>query len=176
MTQQSKVRRLVNIALFGALTYVTTRYLRFSLGIGYLHLGDMIVMLASMLLGPVEGALAGALGGGAADLVSGYASFIPFTIVAKALMGITTGFAWKGIKEQKHRFVAIFGGAYVQAQIYFFAYVVLYFNSQSYYGQFLTMSFSNSVADFLQGLIGGLVALPLYGYFSRFSYFASRES
>ena len=98
MSQQNQVRRIVNVALFGALSVVCARFCQIPFGIGYLNIGDLIIILAAMLVGPIDGALAGMIGGGFADLAAGFGSFIPFTIVAKALLAITVGIpskAWR---------------------------------------------------------------------------------
>ena len=198
MSQQNQVRRIVNVALFGALSFVCARFCQIPFGIGYLNIGDLIIILAAMLVGPIDGALAGMIGGGFADLAAGFGSFIPFTIVAKALLGITVGYSFKGLRQnllptvpvipaystksptfkglenKKYAPIAIFAGAYVQAHIYFFAYYL--HNYDAFEGNYIISAFSSAFMDFLQGIVCGMAALPLYRVLSRMNYFSARLS
>ena len=56
---------------------------------GYMNLGDAVVLLGAWLLGPVFGAIAGGIGPAMADLLSGYAVYVPGTLVIKAVMALT---------------------------------------------------------------------------------------
>ena len=53
---------------------------------GYVNLGDAVVLMGAYLLGPVWGAAAGALGPALADLLAGYAVYVPATLVIKGAM------------------------------------------------------------------------------------------
>lgn len=73
-------------ALFAAAVYVATGVLpRIPMGVGYVHIGDAVVYLAAVLLPHGYAACAAAIGAGLADLTSGYAIWIPATVVIKAL-------------------------------------------------------------------------------------------
>ncbi|MBO1915203.1 ECF transporter S component, partial [Microvirga sp. 3-52] len=62
---------------------------------GLVHLGTGMLFIASILFGPKKGALAGAIGMGLFDLVSGWTLWAPFTIVARGLQGYIVGkIAW----------------------------------------------------------------------------------
>lgn len=56
---------------------------------GYIHLGDMAVLLCGFLLGPIWGAAAAGIGSMAADLITGYLLYAPGTLVIKALVALT---------------------------------------------------------------------------------------
>ncbi len=174
MSQQNQVKRIVNVALFGALSFVCARFCQIPFGIGYLNIGDLIIILAAMLVGPIDGALAGMIGGGFADLAAGFGSFIPFTIVAKALLAITVGYSFKGLENKKYAPIAIFAGAYVQAHIYFYAYYS--HNYDAFEGNYIISAFTSAFMDFLQGIVCGMAALPLYRVLSRMNYFSARLS
>ena len=62
---------------------------------GYLNLGDAVVLLGAYLLGPAYGAAAGGVGPALADLLSGYAMYVPGTLVIKALMGLTAALLYR---------------------------------------------------------------------------------
>lgn len=85
-------RMMAMSALFAALCWVATMVLVIpSPTGGYMNLGDTIVLLGAYLLGPVWGAAAGGLGAALADLMAGYAIYVPATLLIKFLMGLTAG-------------------------------------------------------------------------------------
>ena len=80
-----KLRLLVTTGLFAALIYVFTAYLHIPSGAGYTHAGDGLIYLAACILPTPYAAAAGAIGGALADGLSGYAMWMPATIVIKAV-------------------------------------------------------------------------------------------
>ena len=92
----AKVWRLVMTGLFAAMTCVATMVLVVpSPTGGYLNLGDAIVLLGAFLLGPAYGAAAGGIGAAFADLLAGYAIYVPATLGIKALMGVAAGLLYR---------------------------------------------------------------------------------
>lgn len=88
--------RLVMAALLAAMTCVATMVLTVpSPTGGYMNLGDAVVLLGAFLLGPVGGAAAGGIGAALADLLAGYALYVPATLVIKALMALAAGLLWR---------------------------------------------------------------------------------
>ncbi len=88
--KQNTIQKLVLSGLFAALIFVMTAFLPFPLpGGGYANLGDCFVILAGLLLGPVYGSLAAAIGSGFSDLFLGYGIYAPATFVIKGLMALT---------------------------------------------------------------------------------------
>lgn len=81
------LKKTVLAALFAALTYVATTFIRIPAPLGYINLGDCFVVLGAFLLGPVYGTLAGGIGSMLSDLF-GYPLFAPATLVIKALMAV----------------------------------------------------------------------------------------
>jgi uncharacterized membrane protein len=97
-----KTFKIVSLAVFSALIFVVTAYLFIPVGIGNINFGDAFILLAAVLLGPVYGAICGALGATLADLVSGYVVYAPFTFVIKAVEGLLCGILLhKALKKQK---------------------------------------------------------------------------
>lgn len=80
-----KLRLLVSTGLFAALIYVFTAYLHIPSGAGYTHAGDGLIYLAACILPTPYAAAAGAIGGALADGLSGYAVWMPATIIIKAV-------------------------------------------------------------------------------------------
>ncbi|MCL1632911.1 ECF transporter S component [Sporolactobacillus sp. CPB3-1] len=89
------VRDIVLVALFAAVTYLGISALRIPLpaavGAPFIHFGNSLLVLAVLLLGGFRGGLAGAIGLGLFDLLSGYASTAPVTVLLAFLVaGIVT--------------------------------------------------------------------------------------
>jgi uncharacterized repeat protein (TIGR04002 family) len=83
-----KVRTLVLTGLFSALIYVFTAYLHVPTGAGYTHAGDGLIYLAGSILPTPYAAAAGAIGGGLADGLTGFAVWMPATIVIKMITSL----------------------------------------------------------------------------------------
>ncbi|MBN2795996.1 MAG: ECF transporter S component [Clostridia bacterium] len=98
-----KTKRIVFTGIFAALVFITTWMIKFpiSFGWGYMHFGDLAVMLSGMLLGPVYGAVAAAFGSALADYASGYAIYMLGTFVVKGLLAFGVGIAYKSLKGDK---------------------------------------------------------------------------
>ena len=79
-------RMLVITGLMLALTTVATMFLKIPIGAGYIHLGDVLVLLAARLLPRKNALLSASLGAALADLLGGFAAWAPFTLVIKAGM------------------------------------------------------------------------------------------
>ena len=58
---------------------------------GYIHLGDSMIFLAVMVLGKKNGAIAAGVGSALADIIGGYATYAPITLVVKGLMALVMG-------------------------------------------------------------------------------------
>ncbi|MBR0376526.1 MAG: ECF transporter S component [Firmicutes bacterium] len=79
-------RMLVTTGLMLALTTIATTFLKIPVGAGYIHLGDVLVLLAARLLPKKNALLSASLGAALADLLGGFAAWAPFTLVIKAGM------------------------------------------------------------------------------------------
>lgn len=74
-----------------ALAAVLTMFPQVPAGTGYVHFGDSIIYLAALFMGPLPGAIVGAVGHGLADFLSGYAIYAIPTFCIKGLIGFTVG-------------------------------------------------------------------------------------
>ncbi|HHY09668.1 MAG TPA: ECF transporter S component [Firmicutes bacterium] len=93
-----EAREMIRTAILAALVAVTTMVVNVPLPAvkGFVNIGDTVVLLAGLLLGPWVGALSGALGSSLADLILGYAHWAPWTFVIKGVEGFVAGwFAFK---------------------------------------------------------------------------------
>lgn len=78
--------RLITIsAMLAALAFVATFLIKIPLTVGYVHIGDGIVFLASALLPAPYAMIATAVGVSLADLCAGYVIYIPITALIRIL-------------------------------------------------------------------------------------------
>ena len=98
-SQKLSLKKIVLAAMFAALACVATMVINIPIPAtgGYINLGDCIVILAGWMLGGAYGAAAGGIGSMLADLIPGYASFAPGTLVIKALMAFVAYVAYKSL-------------------------------------------------------------------------------
>lgn len=90
MKSGNKTVKLSFAGLFAAMITVFIYLVHIPYGnTGYVHLGDTIIFLCASLLGEPYAALAAAIGGGLADLLSGFPIYIIPTVIAKALIALT---------------------------------------------------------------------------------------
>ena len=71
--------------------------------VGYLNLGDCVVLTAAFLLGPWYGALAAGIGSALADLLSGFVQYVPATFVIKGLVAMVAGLLFAALKSKASR-------------------------------------------------------------------------
>ena len=80
------IRMLVLSAMFAALCCVTTMLVQFPTVAGYTNIGEGMCLLAGLVLGPWYGFFAAGIGSGLADLLAGYAHYVPGTFIIKGLV------------------------------------------------------------------------------------------
>lgn len=92
---------MVITALFAALCAVATMIIRISIPAtgGYVNLGDCIVIVAGISLGPIWGGLAAGIGSALADAFASYMQFVPGTFVVKAIMAIAAYYIFTALKK-----------------------------------------------------------------------------
>lgn len=95
MKQHKQIVMLSATALLAALCFIGFQFLRIDIPIGVsrtaIHFGNTFCILAALILGGVRGGCAGAIGMGIADLLSGYATSAPKTVIMKLLIGMIAG-------------------------------------------------------------------------------------
>ncbi len=91
--KNKNLQKLVFSALLAALCCVSTMVVQIPSPMGgYVNIGDSFVLLSGFLLGPVYGTLAAGIGSCLADAFSGYMSYVPATLIIKALMAFVCAF------------------------------------------------------------------------------------
>ncbi|MCR4442681.1 MAG: ECF transporter S component [Peptococcaceae bacterium] len=89
-------KQLAGAGLMAALVMVGTMLVQVPTPTkGYIHVGDSMVYLSGILLGPAAGALASAVGSLLADVFSGYGIYAPATFFIKGLDALAAGLCYR---------------------------------------------------------------------------------
>jgi uncharacterized membrane protein len=93
-------KRISLLALFCALVVIATLVVRIPIPAtgGYFNLGDTIIFIASILLGPVFGMIAGGVGSALADVIGGFFQYAPWTLVIKGIEGLVAGLLVRALR------------------------------------------------------------------------------
>ena len=83
-TKKSGAFVLTLTALITAMTFVATMFLKIPVAMGYIHLGDVFVVLAALILPKKNACFTASVGAALADLAGGFAVWAPWTFVIKA--------------------------------------------------------------------------------------------
>jgi uncharacterized membrane protein len=137
---------------------------------GYFNLGDTMVMLGGLLLGPVGGFFAGGVGSALADVITGWSFYAPITLVVKGLEGMAVGYLGsrvKGIaKINAMDVLAVFVGAIIMLSGYFIAQVFL-FGLPAAIGELVTVNLAQVV---IGGTVTLLIGPTIRSYLRTFNY------
>ncbi|RLG41817.1 MAG: ECF transporter S component [Thermoproteota archaeon] len=98
-------KKAAGLAVGAAVVAVATLMIRVPIAPtrGYINLGDTMVLLFALLLGPVVGGAAGGIGSALADVIGGYPHWAPWTLIIKGVEGAIAG----QIAKKKGLFTAI---------------------------------------------------------------------
>lgn len=160
-TTKTRTFNLILTAMLISLVFVSTLVLNIKLPIaangGLVHLGTAMLFIASILFGPKKGALAGAIGMGLFDLVSGWTLWAPFTVVARGLQGYLVGkIAWSfGRKGSSIGFnlLATISSIPFMLGIYYICERVLY-------GSWI-IPLASIPGNIVQNVVGIIIAIPV---------------
>ncbi|MFA6669594.1 MAG: ECF transporter S component [Bacillota bacterium] len=160
----NKTHKLIVASLLTALVTVATMAFQVPVPAtkGYINLGDTVIFIAALLLGPRYGAVAGGVGSALADLLSPYAVWAPFTFVIKGLEGLIVGYVFYRLFSGKNsigsRIAAMLLGGLWMAVGYFAAEVILYG---------FPAALIELPGNTIQALGSAAIALPIVGVLSR---------
>jgi uncharacterized membrane protein len=101
LKKQNLTLKRVLTAIFTALVTVATVVLGISLPAanGYFNLGEAMIYIAAILLGPISGGFAGGVGAMLGDVILGYWFYAPATLGIKFLEGYVVGFLFNKFKK-----------------------------------------------------------------------------
>lgn len=162
----SKIRKLVLSALMAALCTVMTMVIQVPSPMqGYVNLGDCAVLISAWMLGPLYGGAAAGIGSALADLLSGYAHYVPGTFAIKFLMAAAAALILRATtKKAPSAMLAgqVAGGvaAEVIMVLGYFAYASLWL------GKGLAAA-ASIPGNIVQGVFGLVAATVVYTVLSR---------
>lgn len=160
---------LVETALLTTLVFVATAFINIRLPIlssgGLVHLGNVILFAAAILLGKKKGAIAGAVGMAIFDLSSGWALWAPFTLVVRGIMGYIVGtIAYSNNKNGDNfliNILAVFVSGIWMIIGYYITEVILYGN--------LLAPVASIPGNITQLVVGLVLGLPLAKILKRYT-------
>ena len=164
----SKIRKLVLAALMAALCTIMTMVIQVPSPMqGYVNLGDCAVLMSAWVLGPLYGGAAAGIGSALADLLSGYAHYVPDTFAIKLVMAVAAALIFraatkKGLSASSVLLGQIVGGvvAEVIMVLGYFAYASLWL------GKGLAAA-ASIPGNIVQGVFGLVAATVVYTVLSR---------
>lgn len=149
------VRLLALSGIFAALVLIGTE-LKIPTTIGYINLGDGVILVASYFLGPVA-FFPAAIGSALGDLIAGYPIYIAPTFVIKGLMGVVAGLIMSKAQGKKGVGFVLRLVAGVLAEVIM---VAGYFAFEYFiYG--LEAAAGSVIFNLIQGGAAILIAIPL---------------
>ena len=128
-------------------------------------LGNVFCILSGLLLGPVYGGLAAGVGSGVFDLVGGWASSAPTTLINKVMMAFVCGaIAWSGRSEGR-RLYRVIAGAVSGSLTYCVLYLFKSFVEAKLEGSadeaMAILLGTKAAATIVNAVIADVVAVPL---------------
>ena len=154
------LKKLIMAALFAALACVATMIIKVPTPgtEGYINLGDAIVILCGVILGPVWGFLAAGIGSCLADLIGGYFVYVPITFVIKGLVALCAGLVYRAIgKTKTTRYAGVILGGVIDIILVAGGYFVCeYF----IYGAGAAASIPGSMIQGIGGLVISAILYP----------------
>jgi len=154
-----KTRKYVLTGLMTALVFILTYTFKVPVPYtsGYIHLGDSMIYLSVLVLGPIFGAFASGVGSMMADILAGYSQYAIPTLVIKALMALIMGLMLS-FKGRKTSIASVLAALLVW--VGFLTGTLLFLNQQ------VTVIGSAKVLEMVEGDAETLRRLPLYFYAS----------
>lgn len=158
-TARNQLQFLTLAAMGIALTYLFTAFINVRLPIaangGLIHLGNVPLFIFAILFGRRVGALSGGIGMALFDLLSGWTSWAPFTLVIVGLMGWIIG----AITEKNRRFSGQLAAIALACAVKVLGY---YLAEGLIYGNWLA-PFSSIPGNLVQIGVAALIVLPIIG-------------
>lgn len=150
---KTKTQKIVISALLAAFVCAATLLVKFSSPLnGYINLGDFVVLLCGWIMPPAYGAMAAGIGSLLADFLSGYALYVPATLVIKGGMALTAGGFFKLLSRQLNFVMGRLLSALAAELIMIFGYFIF---EGFLYG--FAAAAVNIPANIIQGVFGMLL-------------------
>lgn len=153
--KKSNLRLIAECGILAALVFIGTE-LRIPSALGFMNLGDGVILLASYFIGPAA-FFPAAIGSALGDLIAGYPVYIAPTFVIKGLMGLVAALVMRKSEEKNIIGVLIRAAAGVLAELImvggYFAFETVMYGVEAASGSL--------VFNLIQGGVAIVLAVPL---------------
>lgn len=85
------IKKLTYGGVAAAFVCITTAVIQIPIPLGYMHFGNICILLFAYIFSPDIALFAGGVGSALADLITGYPQWIIPTLIIKSLMGFVAG-------------------------------------------------------------------------------------
>ncbi len=145
------------VAMLTALTTVVTVVLvvPFPSTFGYFNLGDTLVMISGIILGPIGGFIAGGVGSAMGDIVVGWAHYAPITLIVKGCEGFVVGWFARYAKRNTRLNLSDIVGLILGSIIMLYGYLI----SETYFYGFEFALAEMIWVNLVQVSVGSIVAI-----------------
>ena len=159
-----KTKNIVTASLFAALICIATMIIKIPTPLGgYANLGDCFVLLAAWIMPPAYAVLAAGIGSALADILSGFVSYAPATLIIKILMALCAYYIFKICSQKTTPVISRIIGAITAEIIMVGGYYI--YEGALLYG--FAASAVNIIPNSVQGIVGIVVAVILIKIFDK---------
>lgn len=159
--EKRQILVLVMSALMTAVVLATTLFTKIDLAIGYINLGDFVIMMITCLVPFKIALVAAGLGAALADVLAGYPLYFFFTLFIKMGEVVIIHFIMKKKPFDKYVVVPFVAAGVFMAAMYGLANIMIYGDAKVFMGSILS--------DLPQGLVSAALATVLYPQYKRMS-------
>ena len=168
---KTNLKELVLTAMFAALVAVATMVINIPMIAtrGFINVGDTIIFVAGVFMGPRVGLLAGGIGSALADLLLGYIHWAPWTLPIKGIEGLLAGLIAHGHFQSHRRLgLPVLIGMLVAS-----AWMVLGYYVAGGIMRGFAVSWTSVPGNIIQGLGSAVIAVPLIHAFRKVDFTGS---
>ncbi|WP_214846183.1 ECF transporter S component [Exiguobacterium sp. S90] len=170
----TRTRQLVITSMSIALVFVATFFINIKLPIvangGLVHMGTAMLFIIALLFGPRTAMIAGAVGMGLFDIVSGWTLWAPFSFVGRGLQGFVVGYiAWTYGRKATNvsvNVLAMIASVPFMLGVYYICEGILYSN--------WIAPVASIPGNLVQNVVGILVAIPVSAALKKTAFFRQR--
>jgi uncharacterized membrane protein len=166
MKEERKNKKVIKNICFGAIfaaLCTAATLISVPIPMGYINLGDLMVLTSGWCLGGIFGALAAGIGSALADILLGYVSYAPATFVIKALVALFAALLYKVFKKLCGARIIDFVPRFITALIAECIMVGGYFLFESLVMGYGLGAIASVPFNAIQGVVGALGASLIAG-------------
>lgn len=180
MPRRIKTITIVLTGLLMAIVFLLTFFTKIPglIPQGYVNLGDSAVIVAGVILGPVWGFLAGAVGSAASDIALGFTIYAPITFLVKGFEAVIASIVYRVIMRKMasnnigsnsrgfvaHLTASICGGITMFTGYFLAEWFILPILDK---GFGIAVAVTDLPANIIQGAVGATIAILLLQGLSR---------